>query len=426
MKRNLGLLLVAMTISLVACSRDHTIPRALIEGIPDTAGKQLGFPSDETVSSMDEEENDDSEANMAEYESIDPDKFNLPENDIFQITDTNGNLILTSMQIEDMWYVDHSFEIGILLTPAGKKMFEDFTEREVEPSIIAMVEGNIICNCVPRTMISDGVFYINDFSSTDEANKIVDKVMANTSNLDVRRARVVYNRLLPKEYWNNYVDDHADEIYNASDGEWVSEDGRDKFKINGIYLSNKWVKEDDLTYYFIDQNGNKGRYIGYDFTDDLKLVNYYPGTTEARDLNYPNIEREVLLSAIINSMHIEYFGEGNYRIELGNKYHTDSYDIAYADCDFISDAGWVGTRKNGGIYIELSTQTKGNETINQMSPMIREILLLFTSSEVLDNALSMIEFGDSDQEFIIDGYDGKMKIKYWIPIHGNCITIESM
>ena len=421
MKRTIILFLVtAMTASLVPCGGNDvatTVTTTVWETAP---------PAGTTAPPADTGENDDNEANMTEYDYIDPDKYSLSENDIFQITDTDDNLILTSMQIENMWSVDHNFEIGIELTPAGEKMFQEFIEKNMESSINAILEGNIICNCVPRTVLSDGIFYLYSFSSIEEADQIIDKVMAHTSNLDVRRARVVYNRFFPREDWDEYVAYHADEIYNASDGEWVYEDGQDKFKINGIYLSNKWVKEDDLTYYYIGPEGNKNKYIGFDFTDDLKLVNYYPGTTEARDLNYPNIRREVLLSAIINSMHIEYFGEENYRIQIGAKYHNDSYDIAFADCDFFSEAGRIGTRENGGIYVELSTQSKGKETINQMSPIVREVLLLFTSSDILDNALSMIEFGDSNQEFIIDGYDGKLKVNYWAPMHGTCITIESM
>lgn len=229
-----------------------------------------------------------------------------------------------------------------------------------------------------------------------------------------RAAHIEYDQFVPNSsgIWR-------DTIYDLEDGQWVNEGNVDKFKVNGVYIADAWVKEDDFTYYYINSSGNKGLNLAYEFDSQCRLINFYPGLTDARDLNYSDVSRDDLYLAIIYSIYKNIFGE---------EVSWEIIDSRAAKYRFYGGAFDWSTGFVGGVTTDISNShnddldvsvrvnvdCEGKELQDRCAFAV-ELLSPVADPNTIESAWQMLDLSSNDnQKFVVDGYYGDIEVSAYL------------
>lgn len=239
--------------------------------------------------------------------------------------------------------------------------------------------------------------------------------MVETKEEKSNYANITYDKFVP--YRRKMLEG---KIYSAKDGEFVK-DGALRFLINGIYVKDCMIEKNASTfeYYWADSNGFL-----------YQQINYYPGTTSVRSLDYDNNNKGALVLAIVNSLYEDTYGEnyswivhrsGNYPEHLSTKGGVWNFE-----------AEGISTKVHyesaiPDIEIELSLRERDNtEVWNTAKELAIQIAELYFERDSWNTAWDMIDFSnEKTQRITAKGYYGDVEIAYYSAIHGNSINITA-
>ncbi|MBT9775826.1 hypothetical protein GPL15_04775 [Clostridium sp. MCC353] len=336
------------------------------------------------------------------------------------------------------------YKIEVSLTEEGAQIFAGFTEGNMGKCVTVLYDNMVYEQPVITAAVTGGKFQFG-YMTLDEADKLSNNGISQSGQSQSgqtengqsqsRRIRNSEDSLIDKNCflpsspagWKSILSgDSKIKIYDAADGEWVKKENHDKFKINGVYVTSAYIKEDDFTYYWVNSSGNKGLGGSMELTPDYRLVNFYPGTTGLRSLESPEVTHSELYPAIVNTIFIDRFSD-EFTLSPKGKWDNGLFYIYDFNTNAIGHIHMeIDNYDNRDEFVFELTMSRENENYNDRLNCVLELLEPLADLDNIVNALEMFDYSSSEtQTFAVDGYYFEIKLVYVPYPHGNNLIIRN-
>ena len=418
-------------------------------------GKYLPLEADENIWGMSKEEFEEyTDITLSNYEEEEIDEVNCLRYDIsflvgsidgneFYLDDEESKVVFSEERgVIAVWYKampmeqDNStdffekFQKKIVPRIRQREKFNDYYGSDDNTVILVnkMENGVYVClyskDFVNSLSKQERIVFEDDFDEPVNTEKpeegdgtsqtFYEGELDEGYRFSARAAHIEYDQFVPNSsgIWK-------DTIYELKDGQWVNEGNADKFKVNGVYIADAWVKEDDFTYYYINSAGNKGLNLAYEFDSQCRLINFYPGLTDARDLNYSDVSRDDLYLAIIYSIYKNIFGEEvSWKIidsrAAKYRFYGGAFDWSTGFVGGVTTDISNSHNDDLDVSVSVNVDCEGKELQDRCAFAV-ELLSPVADPNTIESAWQMLDLSSNDnQKFVVDGYYGDIEVSAYL------------